>query len=410
MQERERQEEARDVIIAGGGFAGLALAVALAQSFGAGGRIAVLDPAFGRAPRKDPNSSAVAAGPRRLLETLGLWHKLSPQAAPVMRMSITDSRLEDVLRPVWLDFGGPLPDGEAFAHIVPNDVLRDILLKAAQEQGVELLPAGFAGYSSVPMGLEVTLSDGRLLRAPLLVAADGQRSRVRDAARIRTHGWRYDQAAIVTRIQLAADHEGTAIQHFLPGGPLALLPLPERHAAVVWTLPRMEAERLAGQDDITFRDALEQAAGHAFDGLSLAGPRAVRPLGLQVARSFVAPRVALIGDAAHAIHPLAGQGLNLALKDVAALVEVVVGTARLGGDIGGPEPLERYARWRRFDSLAMVAATDALAHLFRNNRLRTVRDVGLGAFDRLGRLKNSVIRAAAGVQGDAPALLRGERP
>jgi 2-octaprenyl-6-methoxyphenol hydroxylase len=411
MQAQAPNEARKDIVIAGGGFAGLALALALAHSFGTAGDITVLDPAFGRPPRFDPNSSAIAAGPRRLLEALGLWAELAPHAAPVTRMAITDSRLDDVLRPVWLGFDGPLGDGEAFAHIVPNEALRDTLLTAVAAAGVELNASGFSSLVEMPGGLRVGLTSGDAVLTPLLVAADGQGSRVREAAGIRTHGWRYDQSAIVTRIGLPVDHEGTATQHFLPGGPLALLPLPDSHAAVVWTLPKAEAERIMALDDEAFRTALETAAGHDFDGLTLAGPRAARPLGLQVARAFTASRVALIGDAAHAIHPLAGQGLNLALKDVAALAEVVVQAARLGSDIGEPEHLGRYARSRRFDSLAMIAATDGLAQLFRNDRLRMVRDAGLGAFDRMGSLKAAAIRTAAGVAGNkAPSLLRGVLP
>ncbi len=395
-----------DVVIAGGGFAGLALGAILRQSLGGSIRVAILDPVFTRPGPPDPNASAIAPGPRRLLEAIGVWDRLAEVAGPVAGMAITDARLEDILRPVWLDFTAPADGSDPIAHIVPNEALKAVLRDAARQAGVHLLAEGFVSFAHGAGGLQVELSGGGMVRTSLLVAADGVRSRVRSAARIRTHGWRYGQSAIVVTVKLVEDHGGIATQHFLPGGPLALLPLPGSRAAVVWTLPGVEAERIMALADEAFLDALAIAAGQPFAGLE--NDRAVRPLGLQIARRFVGERIALIGDAAHAVHPLAGQGLNLALKDVAALAEVLAETARLGGDPGNGQMLERYARWRRFDSLAMLAATEALARLFKGDRLRMVRDIGLGAFDRSGLLKRAVTGAASGSSRHAPRLLRGE--
>jgi 2-octaprenyl-6-methoxyphenol hydroxylase len=248
------------------------------------------------------------------------------------------------------------------------------------------------------------------VRAALCVAADGARSPLRGMARIATRGWRYDATSILTTVALEHPHGGRAVQHFLEGGPLALLPLPGRRASVIWTEHRLAARRLAALPDGEFLAALQARAGGVFGELTLAGPRAVRPLALQLAASFTAPRLALAGDAAHTLHPLAGQGLNLGLCDVAALAEVVVDAARLGQDLGAPDVLARYGRLRRFDTMTMVAATDALAHLFGTSMtpVRAVRDAGLGLIERAPRLKSALVQGAAGLAGPPLRLLHGE--
>jgi 2-octaprenyl-6-methoxyphenol hydroxylase len=246
--------------------------------------------------------------------------------------------------------------------------------------------------------------------ARLLVAADGGRSRVRELAGIATHGWAYDQSAIVTTVAHERDHHGRAEEHFLPAGPFAILPLKGRRSSIVWTERTSEAVRIVALDDVAFHGELERRFGLKLGEISVAGPRQAFPLGFAVARAFVAERIALIGDAAHMIHPVAGQGLNMGLRDAAALAECVVEAARLGLDCGGPDALEQYQRWRRFDTMAMGIATDGLNRLFSNHSdvLRLVRDLGLGIVDRLPGLKGVFIRQAAGVSGDTPRLLRGE--
>jgi 2-octaprenyl-6-methoxyphenol hydroxylase len=256
----------------------------------------------------------------------------------------------------------------------------------------------------------VTLADGSSLSARLLVAADGARSHIRELAGIATHGWGYGQSAIATTVEHERDHHGRAIEHFLPPGPFAILPLKGRRSSIVWTEDTHEAERIAALPDDDFHAELERRFGLELGEIEAVGRRGVYPVALSVARSFVAERIALVGDAAHVIHPIAGQGLNMGLKDVAALAEVVVDAVRLGLDPGAAATLDRYQRWRRFDTMAMGVATDGLNRLFsnRSNVMRLFRDVGLGLVDRLPALKRTFIREAAGLMGDVPKLLKGE--
>jgi 2-octaprenyl-6-methoxyphenol hydroxylase len=259
-------------------------------------------------------------------------------------------------------------------------------------------------------GVDVTLADGATIAASLLVAADGARSRLRERAGIATHGWDYDQSGIVVTVGHERDHQGRAEEHFLPAGPFAILPLTGKRSSLVWTETRKEAARITALADAEFHAELEQRFGlHLGEIKALDKPRAF-PLGYFVARSFIAERLALVGDAAHVIHPIAGQGLNMGLKDIAALAEVVVDAARLGMDLGQADVLERYQRWRRFDTMAMGLATNSLNLLFSNESklLRAVRDIGLGLVDRAPPLKNLFIRQAAGLTGEIPRLLKGE--
>jgi 2-octaprenyl-6-methoxyphenol hydroxylase len=265
-------------------------------------------------------------------------------------------------------------------------------------------------FTSRPDGVDVTLSDGRMIEASLLVAADGARSKLRERAGIATHGWDYDQSGIVVSVGHERDHHGRAEEHFLPAGPFAILPLTGKRSSLVWTEKRSEAARITALAAEEFHGELEQRFGlHLGEIKALDQPRAF-PLGYFVARSFIGERLALVGDAAHVIHPIAGQGLNMGLKDVAALAEVVVDAARLGMDLGQADVLDRYQRWRRFDTMAMGLATNSLNLLFSNKStlLRTVRDIGLGLVDRAPPLKSLFIRQAAGLSGEVPRLLKGE--
>ena len=398
------------IVIGGGAFAGLALALALRQGLGPEIPVIVADPALATRPSRDPRATAIVAACRRLLEAIGAWDAVRGEAQPILDMVVTDSKLEDATRPVFLNFAGDVAPGEPFAHMVENRRLIDALVVRAEAEGVDLRATTVASYDARPEGVDVTLGDGSVIAASLLVAADGARSKLRERAGIVTHGWEYDQSGIVVTVGHERDHDGRAEEHFLPAGPFAILPLSGKRSSLVWTERRSEAARIIALSDEEFHGELERRFGlHLGEIKALDKPRAF-PLSYFVARSFIAERLALVGDSAHVIHPIAGQGLNMGLKDVAALAEVVVDAARLGMDLGGADVLERYQRWRRFDTMAMGVATNSLNFLFSNQStlLRTVRDIGLGLVDRAPPLKNLFIRQAAGLTGEIPRLLKGE--
>lgn len=400
----------RSIVICGGAFAGLALAVALRQGLGADTPVIVADPALATRPSRDPRATAIVAACRRLFQTLGAWDKIADTTQPISDMVVTDSKLEDAMRPAFLTFAGDVEPGEPFAHMVENRHLIDALVARAQAEGVEMRATAVTSYEARSDGIDVMLADGGRIEASLLVAADGARSKLRERAGIATHGWDYDQSGIVITVSHERDHQGRAEEHFLPAGPFAILPLTGKRSSLVWTERRSEAARIVALGEDEFDAELEQRFGlHLGEVKALDKPRAF-PLSYFVARSFIAERMALVGDAAHVIHPIAGQGLNLGLKDVAALAEVVVDAARLGIDIGQADVLERYQRWRRFDTMAMGLATNSLNFLFSNKStlLRTVRDIGLGLVDRAPPLKGMFIRQAAGLSGEMPRLLKGE--
>lgn len=398
------------IVIGGGAFAGLALALAFRQGLGPEIPVIVADPALSTRPSRDPRATAIVAACRRLFEAIGAWDDVRGEAQPILDMVVTDSKLEDATRPVFLNFAGDVAPGEPFAHMVENRRLIDALVVRAEAEGIDLRATTVASYDARAEGIDVTLGDGRVIAASLLVAADGAKSKLRERAGIATHGWEYDQSGIVVTVGHERDHEGRAEEHFLPAGPFAILPLSGKRSSLVWTERRVEAARIISLSDEEFQGELERRFGlHLGEVKALDKPRAF-PLSYFVARSFIAERLALVGDAAHVIHPIAGQGLNMGLKDVAALAEVVVDAARLGMDLGGADVLERYQRWRRFDTMAMGVATNSLNFLFSNQStlLRTVRDIGLGLVDRAPPLKNLFIRQAAGLTGEVPRLLKGE--
>ncbi len=401
--------ERADVVIAGGGFAGLALALALRQGLGESFRVVVADPAFAADARPDLRASAIAAAARRMFEALGVWDAVADEAQPILDMVVTDSKLEHAVRPVFLTFAGEVEPGQPFAHMIENAPLNAALARQARHEGIDLRATAVTGFEHQGGRIAVSLGDGDV-SASLLVAADGARSGVREQAGIATHGWSYGQSAIVTTVAHERAHNGRAEEHFLPAGPFAILPLTGNRSSLVWTETDAEAARIVALPDDEFHAELERRFGLHLGDIGVVGAKRAYPLGLFIARSFVADRIALVGDAAHVIHPIAGQGLNMGLRDVAALAEAIVDAARLGLDIGGADVLERYQRWRRFDTMAMGVATDGLNRLFSNESdvLRLMRDVGLGLVDRMPALKSFFIREAAGVTGDVPKLLRGE--
>ncbi|MCE1235408.1 MAG: ubiquinone biosynthesis hydroxylase [Hyphomicrobiales bacterium] len=404
-----------DLIVAGGGHVGLSLALA-AKRADPHLRAAVVEPAA-RLGVGDERASAIAAAGRRFFESLGAWSAMAAAAQPILDMVVTDSRLDDAIRPIFLTFDGTLDGGEPFAHMVSNAAMIAALVEAAGAAGVEIVaPDRVVDFETGDARVEVRLGSGRRLSGGLLVAADGVRSRLRDLAGIGVVRHDYGQSGIVTTVAHERPHEGRAIEHFLPAGPFATLPLTDdaagRHrSSLVWTEKTAVAERLTRGDDFTFSLELERRFGREFGRLeALAKPRAF-PLGLTLARDFVRPRFALVGDAAHGIHPIAGQGLNIGLRDAATLAETIVEARRLGLDPGGFDVLRGYERRRRFDAVEMGLVTDALNRLFSNDLppVRALRDIGLGLVDRLGALKTRLIREAAGVDGATARPMRGER-
>ena len=403
MQDQDRF----DVIIVGGGHVGLTLALALTQS-ARGMRVALVDRRPLSVPR-DNRASAIAAGVRRVFEALGVWPAMLAKSQPIEAMKITDSGLGDIARPLFLTFEGDVAPGEAFAHMVPNSVSAQVLLDALGETATIIAPAEVARYTVTGDLAQLVLADGRVLRAPLLVAADGGASALRGMAGIGVTGHDYGQTGLVTTIGHALPHHGVAYEHFRPAGPFASLPLPGNRSSLVWTETRAAAAHYLGLDNAALAAAIETVMGASFGAVTVEEKLMGFPLRLQLARAFVAPRLALVGDAAHVVHPIAGQGLNLGLKDVAALAEVVIEAVRLGLDHGSDDVLERYQAWRRLDTASMAAMTDGLNRLFSNDvaPVRALRDFGLGLVDRAGPVKSALIRAAAGVAPGGPRLLSG---
>lgn len=393
-----------DVLIVGAGPVGLTMALALAKS-APGIRVALVDRRPLSVPR-DNRASAIAAGVRRVFEALGVWGEMVDQSQPILAMNITDSGKGDLARPLFLQFDGEVAPDEPFAHMVPNSASGSALLAAAQDLITVIAPAEIAAWSETGT---LTLSDGRLLSAPLIIAADGGHSALRQQAGIETFGHDYGQTGLVATIAHELPHAGVAYEHFRPNGPFASLPLMGNRSSLVWTESSEEAPRFLAMDTETVEAEIEAVMGSTLGTVTLEDKLMGFPLRLQIAKSFVGPRLALIGDAAHVVHPIAGQGLNLGLKDVAALAEVIIDAMRLGLDHGGDDVLARYQSWRQFDTASMAVVTDGMNRLFSNDiaPVRAIRDFGLGLVDRTGPVKNLLIRTASGIGGRGPKLLSG---
>jgi 2-octaprenyl-6-methoxyphenol hydroxylase len=396
-----------DIVIVGGGPVGLTMALALTRSM-KGLRVALLDRRPFSVP-KDQRASAIAAGVRRIFVELGVWTAMAIGAEPVRQMKITDSGSGDISRPLFLSFLGDVAPGEPFAHLVPNQLVAETLLGALGE-GVEIIaPVEITGLVADGGMARLSLADGRSITAPLVIASDGAQSALRRMAGIEVISHDYRQSGLVTTITHELDHEGTAYEHFRPAGPFASLPLPGRRSSLVWTESSARAAELKGWSAEAVAAEIEAVMGSSLGAVTLEEGLQAFPLRLQLARSFVAPRLALIGDAAHVVHPVAGQGLNLGLKDVAALAEVVIDAIRLGQDHGAADVLERYQHWRRFDTALMAMVTDGMVRLFSNDvaPVRALRDFGMGVVDRLPPVKDLLIARAAGLDRNGPKLLRG---
>lgn len=402
-----------DVIIAGGGLNGTGLALALA---GHGLGVALVDP-LPEAQRADDafdgRGYALSIASQRLLGAIGIWPEVAQYSQPILHIQVTDGRAGDGASPLMLEFDHAEIEEGPMGHMLEDRRLRPALLAAvaASPRIRHLAGRSVTGHEADPAGVTVTLSDGTVLRGAVLIGCDGKASPTARRCGIRRWGHAYGQSSLVCAVSHELPHHGTACQFFMPGGPLAILPLPGNLSSIVWTETTAEAARIAALDDAGFLAELRPRFGSFLGEIAIAGARYHYPLALSVAHDFVADRVALLGDAAHAVHPVAGQGLNAGLRDVGALAEVLVEAARRGEDIGRSDVLARYQTWRHFDVTRLALATDATVRLFSNDNafLRLGRDLGLGLVNDVARIRRRLIRAAAGLEDRVPRLNRGLR-
>ncbi len=400
-----------DVIIAGGGLNGPALGLALGQ---AGLRVTVVDaqPPRARADAGfDGRAYALAIASQRLLAAIGVWPVVADNAQALTAVKAADGRAGEGPAPFFLHFDAAELDQGPVGYMLEDRFLYRAFL-AAMEAAPNLTHIGATAIvAQTPgvAGVTVTLSDGRQLSARVLVGADGRRSGVAERAGIGRTGWGYGQTALVCAIDHELPHGGIAHQFFMPSGPLAILPLPGNRCSIVWSETDANAATISALSDEDFLAVLRPRFGDFLGEIRLAGPRFSYPLNLTLANAYTAPRVALIGDAAHGVHPIAGQGLNLGLRDVAALAEVLVEATRRGEDIGAADVLDRYQGWRRFDSTALALGMDGVNRLFSNDNplLRAGRDIGMGLVQSIPALRQRFMRQAAGLSGPLPRLLQG---
>jgi len=401
-----------DVLISGGGMVGLPLGLALAQG---GLKTVIADavpPAKMLEPSFDGRVSALAYASVRMLRALGVWEDLAPNAQPIREILVTDGQVGKPASPFSLHFDADEVGAEALGHIAENRHIRAALYKTVEtSSNLELMAPSVVTSVRTEAGCTVArLKDGEEISAALVIAADGRDSALRTQMGIQVIGWSYPQTGIVAIVEHEKPHNGVAYEHFLPSGPFAILPMTGNRSSLVWTEAKVKAPGLLALDEEKFNAELAQRFGAHLGKTSAAGPRWSYPLSFHIARDFVRTRFALAGDCAHGIHPIAGQGLNLGLKDAAALAEVLLDAARLGRDIGALDTLKRYERWRRFDSFALAASTDALNRLFSNDiaPLRHLRDLGLGVVDSIAPARRFFMRHAGGDVGKLPRLMRGE--
>jgi len=397
-----------ELIVVGGGLVGLTLAIACAE---AGIEVAIIDredPAAMLAEPFDGRTTAIAHGSQQVLAGIGLWPLVADAAEPILEIRVADGG-----SPLFLHYDHHAVGDHPLGYIVENRVLRRALMTRAAQLATlrHLAPLAVERVEREASGATAYLADGSRLRGELVAACDGRGSPLRRAAGIKTVEWSYPQTSIVCTVQHEMPHRGVAVEHFLPAGPFAILPMTGNRSSIVWTERADLAPRLLALDAASFAVELGRRFGDFLGALEVVGPRFSYALSLLHAERYAAPRLALVGDAAHVIHPIAGQGLNLGIRDVAALAELVVDSRRLGLDIADAGALARYERWRRFDNLMLAAVTDALNRLFSNSvpPVKLARDVGLAVVDRLPPLKRFLMRHAMGVVGELPRLVRGER-
>lgn len=400
-----------DIVIVGGGLNGPALALALARS---GRSVTVID-ALPEKVRKnaafDGRAYALALASVRLLAAIGIWEAVTPRAQPINEITVSDGRAGEGPSPFFLHFDQAEIEEGPMGHMLEDRFLRRAFLDAmADTPGITRISGKPVVAQEVTAdGATVTLETGRQVRGRLLVGCDGRRSATAERAGITRTGWEYGQTALVAAVEHERPHHGIAHQFFMPPGPLAILPLPGNVSSIVWSESDDTAARFAALGEAEFLEVLRPRFGDFLGAIKLRGKRYTYPLGLSLANAFVAERLALVGDAAHGMHPIAGQGLNAGLRDVGALAQVVDEAGRRGEDFAAPDVLARYQRWRRFDTATLAIATDLTNRLFSNDNplLRLGRDLGLGAINALPGLRRGFIREAAGLTGELPALMRG---
>lgn len=401
-----------DVIISGGGMVGLTLALALGQG---GLAVVVVDavlPAETVMPVFDGRVSALAYAAVRMLRALSIWPHLETEAQPIREILVSDGAIGRAASPFSLHFDAQEVGTDSLGHIAENRHIRGALYAAmaAQKNIALIAPASIVSLTVETGHVMAKLSDGQEFQAALAVAADGRESRLRDQMGIGVIGWSYPQTGIVATVHHAQPHQGVAYEHFLPSGPFAILPMTGDRSSLVWTEAKDKAPAMLMLDDDAFNAEVAARFGAHLGETEVVGGRWSYPLKFHLARDFVRPRFALAGDCAHGIHPIAGQGLNLGLKDAAALAETLLDAARLGRDIGTADVLKRYERWRRFDSFTLAASTDAMNRLFSNDiaPIRQLRDLGLGIVDAIGPARRFFMRHAGGDIGKLPKLMKGE--
>ena len=400
-----------DIIIVGGGLNGPALGLALAD---AGQTVAIIDALPAQAREQDTfdgRSYALALASQKMLAAIGIWGAVGDHAQPLLEIKVSDGRAGEGPSPFILEFDHAEIEEGPMGYMVEDRYLRVAFLEALENHPkvTHLSGETVVAQDIEPSGATVTLASGRTLRGKVLIGADGRKSGTAERAGISRTGWDSGQTALVCAIGHERPHNGIAHQFFMPPGPLAILPLPGNRSSIVWSETHDMAARINAMDDAEYMDTLRPRFGDFLGDIELAGVRFSYPLNLTLANAFVKPRLALIGDAAHGVHPIAGQGLNLGLRDVGALAEVLVDAARRGEDIGAINVLERYQTWRRWDTATLAAATDGFNKLFSNDNpiLRGVRDLGMGVVNAMPNLRRRFIGEAAGLNGDLPRLMLG---
>lgn len=399
-----------DILIVGGGLNGPALAIALAQ---AGHRVTVIDALTVKARKKttfDGRSYALALASTRLLKAIGIWDRVRDNAQPMLEIKVSDGRAGEGPSPFFLHFDHAEIEEGPMGHMLEDRFLRAAFLDAMKDTpGITHISGKeVVAQETSAQGAILTLAPGKSLSGRLIVGSDGRKSGTAERAGIGRTGWKYDQTALVAAIEHEHPHHGIAHQFFMPSGPLAILPLPGNVSSIVWSETSETAAQFMALSDADFMEVLRPRFGDFLGDIKLRGQRYSYPLNLTIADRLISDRLALVGDAAHGVHPIAGQGLNAGLRDVGALVQVITDAARRGEDFAAPDVLARYQQWRRFDTTTLALTTDLTNRLFSNDNplIRAARDLGMGALNAMPSLRRSLIREAAGLTGDLPDLMR----